>query len=202
MRYEQLRQHNRLYVGELVANHMIISVDSWLPLAHLTEDGRQALIDLKLSGEVIAGAFQNYSDGSFDILPITSGTIALYAHNRVLEAARDNDSLALALLNLIGSEELLLLSKLALLLQRQGLVRLAVFLLRIHDRLDRIGLVENGSFALPLNQQLIDSLIGLHEVHVSRLMNRLEGGAFIERRGTRIPITSRDRLCNVGRKGD
>ena len=57
--------------------------------------------------------------------------------------------------------------------RRNATERVAMLLMHLYRRLDRIGLVEDGSVAFPLNQQHIADALGLSLVHTNKTLRRL-----------------------------
>jgi CRP-like cAMP-binding protein len=58
--------------------------------------------------------------------------------------------------------------------------RVAHFLLELHDRLSAVGMVVDGSFALPLTQEMMGDALGLSVVHVSRMLKQLREADLID----------------------
>ena len=57
--------------------------------------------------------------------------------------------------------------------RRNATERVAMLLMHLYRRMERIGLVEDGSVAFPLNQQHIADALGLSLVHANKTLRRL-----------------------------
>jgi CRP-like cAMP-binding protein len=51
--------------------------------------------------------------------------------------------------------------------------RIATALLHLYERLQQIGLVRDDTFTLPLTQQHLADVLGLHVIHINRVLRRL-----------------------------
>ncbi|MGZ5827615.1 MAG: Crp/Fnr family transcriptional regulator, partial [Xanthobacteraceae bacterium] len=58
--------------------------------------------------------------------------------------------------------------------------RIAGLILRLRDRLDARGEVENETFRFPLRQQHIADIAGLTSVHVSRVLTQLRKDGLVD----------------------
>lgn len=176
---------------------VILSDGAWIAVTHLLPDGRQAIVTLFLPGDIIALGFPGRMTDDYDLMPVSDGRVLRYEAASMEAAVQQHASLAEGFLRLKAHTERQMLARIAALLQFQGYERMAYFLFCLSERLEQVGLVEDGSFRLPLSQSMIGSLLGLHEVHVSRLITRLETDGFIERSGGRIHIPDRAGLAGL-----
>jgi CRP-like cAMP-binding protein len=82
--------------------------------------------------------------------------------------------------------------------RRSALQRLADLLIELHDRLEKIGMVDERGFYLPLTQEHLADALGLSVVHVNRSLKalRLAGmGTFRFGRVTQFDRQRLEELC-------
>jgi CRP-like cAMP-binding protein len=82
--------------------------------------------------------------------------------------------------------------------RRPALARLAHLVCELHVRLELVGLVEDGSFALPITQLDLGDATGLTAVHVNRMLKQLRDDRLVTFRGGQVTIHDWPRLQQVG----
>ena len=80
---------------------------------------------------------------------------------------------------------------------RQALGRIAHLLCELATRLELVGLLDNGSFHLPLTQANIADACGLSVVHVNRVLQELRRQGLIEWRHQTLQLLDRAALEDV-----
>ncbi len=78
--------------------------------------------------------------------------------------------------------------------RRSALQRLADLLLELHDRLDKIGMVDERGFYLPVTQEHLADALGLSVVHVNRSLKALRLAGLATFRFGRVTQFDRQRL--------
>jgi CRP-like cAMP-binding protein len=157
--------------GEAEAGAILIrngfAFRSWL-----LADGRRAILDILLSGDicgldhiVLARPIEDIAVANgvgYSVLPVgairemmADRCVAMYVMALLAEARWRGDRLAASIGRL------------------DARARICVLLLDIHDRLRRRGLIERPTFSLPLTQEQVADHLGLTLVHVNRMLRRL-----------------------------
>ena len=70
--------------------------------------------------------------------------------------------------------------------QRTATERVAMLLMHLYRRLERLGLAQEGSVEFPINQQHIADTLGLSLVHTNKTMRRLQRLGLHEIRNGRL----------------
>lgn len=70
--------------------------------------------------------------------------------------------------------------------RRTAAERVAMLLMHLFRRLERLGLVQDGSVAFPINQQHIADMLGLSLVHTNKTLRRLQQLGLHEIRNGRL----------------
>jgi CRP-like cAMP-binding protein len=75
--------------------------------------------------------------------------------------------------------------------------RLAHFLCELHDRLEPMGLMKDGSYGLPITQEELGDAFGMSTVHVNRVLQDLRAEGLITSHGKTLIINDWERLQQV-----
>ncbi|MFC7537347.1 Crp/Fnr family transcriptional regulator [Sphingomonas sp. GCM10030256] len=78
--------------------------------------------------------------------------------------------------------------------QRRAQQRMAQLFCEMHIKLSLVGLVENGSYDLPLTQEELGQVLGLTSVHVNRTLQLLREQGTVEFRSGRVTIFDVEQL--------
>jgi CRP/FNR family transcriptional regulator len=135
-------------------------------------DGRRAILDLLLPGDI----------GGLDSIVLGNSTREVTAANpvgyRAMSAFRlrdlmGNRTVALRVMGLMAEARWRTDRHLAAVCRLDARERIGVFLLDIHDRLFRAGLITRPTFNLALTQDQIADHLGMTMVHVNRTLRRM-----------------------------
>ena len=72
--------------------------------------------------------------------------------------------------------------------------RFAHLMLELHGRLGRVGLAEDGRFAMPLTQEALADVLGFSVVHVNRTVQQLRRDRLLEVRNGMVALVQREQL--------
>ena len=81
--------------------------------------------------------------------------------------------------------------------RRNATERVAMLIMHLYRRLDRIGLVEDGTVAFPLNQQHIADALGLSLVHTNRTLRGLSRLGLHEIKNGRLRLLNTRALARI-----
>ena len=79
--------------------------------------------------------------------------------------------------------------------RQSAAAQLAHLLCELHVRLELVGLVDDKSFELPLNQSELGDVLGLSLVHVNRVVQGLKRAKLVAWTGKTITILDPEELC-------
>ncbi|MGZ5835653.1 MAG: Crp/Fnr family transcriptional regulator [Xanthobacteraceae bacterium] len=142
-------------------------------------DGRRQILAVLLPGDVIAAStpFQPRMDYSVQALT----DVRFHRIHRSLFTARETQAKLFGeLAKILVAERKNADDQLIDLGQRPADERIAGLILRLRDRLDARGEVENETFRFPLRQQHIADIAGLTSVHVSRVLTQLRKDGLVD----------------------
>lgn len=137
-------------------------------------DGRRQILNFVLPGDFI-GLQQEFAGiATHGIEAITQVQLCVFPHNGLWEFFKADPSLGYDVTWLAAREEGMVDDNLVTAGRRNAAERIAMLLMQLYRRIERMGLVENNSIAFPLNQQHIADALGLSLVHTNKSLRRLE----------------------------
>lgn len=169
----------------------LILVEGWACRQRVFPNGRRQVISFYLPGDLIGSPVEGWARRSpsslFTLTPVIAAETAglgkallegRQAHPGLLRACRLAELL----------DEICLLNHIARLGRQTAYERMAHLLLEIRDRLDQVGLVTDGSFTMPLTQEILADALGLSIVHVNRTLQQLRRDGLIELKGPAVVL--------------
>ncbi|MEO5659616.1 MAG: Crp/Fnr family transcriptional regulator [Polaromonas sp.] len=149
-------------------------------------DGRRQILNFLLPGDLI-GLQQEFSDGAMHgIEAVTDVSLCVFPREGLWELFRRYPSLGYDITWLGAREEGMVDDNLLSAGRRTAAERVAMLLMHIFRRLERLGLAQDGSVSFPINQQHIADTLGLSLVHTNKTMRRLQQLGLHEIRDARL----------------
>lgn len=137
------------------------------------EDGRLQVVNFLMPGDFIGLQSGFMGKSRHSARAVTDMILCVFSRDRLWEMFRNEPERAFDLTWIAAVEEHLLGDTIATLGQRTAPERLAWALLRVWQRLDAIGLAQDGSVPLPYRQQDFADALGLSLVHTNKTAARL-----------------------------
>lgn len=163
-------------------------------------DGRRAIIDIYLPGDIIGIEAALFDRPSDEVAAITAlGVRAIDA--AALAELMVNPAAAAAAFWLLAEQQRRIDRLTAALARRDAHERLALMLIDLHDRLRQRGLIAEASYPLPLTQQQIGDHLGLTLVHVNRVLRSLREKRIVSIDRHVVSIRDLDRLRQLAASG-
>ena len=167
---------------------VILVLEGWLYQYKQLENGKRQITAVFMPGDLCEpfGAVRPVMDHS--VAAVTAGRVAFVAPRDLRAAARSSTRIEqalwwdLLLSEALGREHTISLGR------RSAMERLGFFFCEMHARLTHIGLVDSGSFELPLTQIDLADLFGLSAVHVNRSLQDLRGSGLLSFRDRRVTL--------------
>ena len=142
-------------------------------------DGRRQILNFLLPGDLI-GLQQEFADGAMHgIEAVTDVSLCVFKRDGLWDLFRSNPSLGYDVTWMSAREEAFVDDNLLTAGRRNATERIAMLLMHLYRRLDRIGLElkdpdgVGGTIEFPINQQHIADNLGLSLVHTNKTMRRL-----------------------------
>lgn len=119
---------------------------------------------------------------------VTDVTLCVFPRDGLWELFRQNPSLGYDITWLSAREEGMVDDNLLTAGRRNATERVAMLLMHLYRRLERIGLAEDGSVEFPINQQHIADILGLSLVHTNKTLRRLRKLGLYELQNGRLRL--------------
>ena len=149
-------------------------------------DGRRQILNFLLPGDLI-GLQQEFADGAMHgIEAVTDVSLCEFPREGLWELFRQFPSLGYDVTWLAAREEGMVDDNLLTAGRRNAIERVAMLLMHLFGRLERLGLADSGSVEFPINQQHIADTLGLSLVHTNKTLRRLQQLGLHEIRGGRL----------------
>jgi len=136
-------------------------------------DGRRQILNFLLPGDFI-GLQQKFADGPMHgIEAVTDTSLCVFPRERLWELFRNFPNLGYDITWLAAREEGMVDDHLLTAGRRNATERVAMLLMHLFRRLERVGMAEGGMIEFPINQQHIADALGLSLVHTNKTLRRL-----------------------------
>ena len=149
-------------------------------------DGRRQILNFLLPGDLI-GLQQKFSDSAMHgIDAVTDISLCVFPLDGLWELFRQHPKLGYDTTWLAAREEGMVDDNLLTAGRRNAAERVAMLLMQLHRRLERLGLAQEGSVEFPISQQHIADTLGLSLVHTNKTLRRLQQLGLHEIRNGRL----------------
>lgn len=136
-------------------------------------DGRRQILNFLLPGDLV-GLQQEFGEVStHGVEALADCTLCVFSGDSLWAVFREHPRLGYDITWLAAHEEGHVDDNLLTAGRRNATERVAMLLMHLYRRLDRIGLAEGGSVPFPLTQQHIADALGLSLVHTNKTLRRL-----------------------------
>jgi CRP-like cAMP-binding protein len=173
----------------------------WACQFHDFENGRRAIVDVYLPGDVIGLDAILRTRHSEEVLTLTSMTMeVIHTENALIELMASQPT-ALYIAWLLGQRQQRTDRLLSAVQCLDARGRLATMLLDFYTRLRRRKLITGLTYNLPLTQLQIGSYLGLTVVHVNRVLRSLRDERIVQLEKQCVSILDLERLMSLAADG-
>jgi CRP/FNR family transcriptional regulator len=160
-------------------------------------DGRRQIMNFLLPGDLV-GLQEKFADGATSgVQAATDAVLCVFPQGGLWELFRNHPSLGYDVTWLAAREENMLDENLLTTGRRNAIERVAMLLLHLFRRADRIGLTQGGEVEFPFNQQHIADALGLSLVHTNKTLRRLHHMGLHEIRDGRLRLLNPKALQRI-----
>ncbi len=145
----------------------------------LLANGKRQVLSIILPGDIIGMPSAFFRSSRYSVTTLSVMTADVTPLTNFLELCRGAPSLAIAMLFYCEHDLATCNDHIIDVGRRSPLERTAHFLLEIHSRLRSAGYAAEGSFDMPLSQEIIGDLLGLSAPHVNRMLHQLKSEQLI-----------------------
>ncbi len=162
-------------ISEQAPNGKLFTLYSGWAFRYKTlSDGRRQILNFLLPGDLI-GLQQEFADGAtHGVDALTDAHLCVYPRDGLWDLFRQFPGLGYDVTWLSAREEGMVDENLLSTGRRNATERVAMLLIHLYRRVERLGLATDGSIEFPINQQHIADTLGLSLVHTNKTMKRLQ----------------------------
>jgi CRP-like cAMP-binding protein len=178
--------------------HACMVLEGIVYRSKVAANGRRQIISFHVAGDMVDLQTVLFKVADHTIETVRNAAIVLIPHHAILKAAEDYPALARAfwydtLLDAsIQREALLNVGR------RDARSRTAHLFCELAVRLKRIGLVDAGSFELPLTQGDLADALGVTPIHTNRVLAKFRSQGLIAFNGRSVTIHDWRALAAIG----
>jgi len=188
--------------GELLPGDEICHLQTgWACQLRTLSNGRQAIIDVFLPGDLIGLDVALYRGSPQGILALTALTMRRVAAEDALMDLMAYRPAALYVAWLLGRRQQRTERLLATISCLDAPGRLAVMVLDFYTRLRRKRLITGSTYNLPLSQIQIGHYLGLTMVHINRVLRSLREARIVNLEKHCVTILDLERLTGLAENG-
>ena len=137
-------------------------------------DGRRQILSFLLPGDFI-GLQDEFADGqTHGVEAVTDVTLCAFSRDRLWALFHARPKLGYDITWLAAREEKMVDDNLVTTGRRNAGERVAMLLMHLYRRAERVGMVRDGWVEFPFNQQHIADALGLSLVHTNKTLRRLQ----------------------------
>lgn len=137
-------------------------------------DGRRQILSFLLPGDFI-GLQDEFADGhTHGVEAASDTTLCVFPRGRLWELFHAQPKLGYDITWLAAREEKLVDDNLVTTGRRNAAERVAMLLMHLYRRAQRVGMVRDGWVEFPFNQQHLADALGLSLVHTNKTLRRLQ----------------------------
>lgn len=172
-------------------------LEGWVARYRLLPDGSRYVLDILLPGDFV-GLLSSLTGRSGDLVAgLTTVRLCVLDREFVPRLMRHQPDLSIKFFALSAHERGRIEARSAVFAVGTAARRLAYFCLEIFDRLQARGLASQTMCPFPLNRGDLSEILGLSEVHVSRVVTELRRGGLIHLANNILIIPDRAALLKV-----
>ncbi len=136
-------------------------------------DGRRQILNFLFPGDFVGLQEEFSDDATHGVEALTKVTLCVFPRDGLWELFRQYPSLGYDVTWLAARQEGIVDGNLLTTGRRNATERVAMLLVHLFRRAERLGMAQDGWIDFPLNQQHIADALGLSLVHTNKTMRRL-----------------------------
>ena len=178
-------------------NQAHVVIQGWAYRFRMFQDGRRQISRLFLPGDFIGFNSVLLSLPDQSAAALTDMVVSRLDARIFAEQLRKSPRLWLALLWSYTRDRSIMEERVASIGRRSSYERLAHIIVELYSRLELVGEAAGDAFTLPATQEHLADLLGLTNIHVSRMLRRLRQDGLVAVDGRSITILSREKLMKA-----
>lgn len=160
-------------------------------------DGRRQILNFLLPGDLMGLQQEFGGEAEHGVELLTDCALCIFKGDSLWALYRDHARVGYDITWLAAHQESHVDNNLLTAGRRNALERVAMLLLHLYRRMERIGLAEGGSIEFPLTQQHMADALGLSLVHTNKTLRRLSDLGMHEIKGGRLHLKNPSALAGL-----
>jgi CRP-like cAMP-binding protein len=154
--------------------HLFTLYSGWAFRFKTLSDGRRQILSFLLPGDFIGLQDEFAESHTHGVEAVTAVTLCVFARDRLWELFHGQPKLGYDITWLAAREEKMVDDNLVTAGRRNAAERVAMLLMQLYRRAERVGMAREGWVVFPFNQQHIADALGLSLVHTNKTLRRLQ----------------------------
>jgi len=185
-----------LYEGQHGHSAYILH-EGWVYSYKRLHDGARQIIDVKIPGDFLGARSLPLRACDQSYVALTDVEISRINTERLWDAFRGEQRLALALLWAAARDGAMVVEHLVSIGRRDALTRTAHFLLELGARMRLVGQGTTESYGCPLSQNLLADALGLTSIHLNRVLRQMREANLLLFRDGVVTFLDRETLAEI-----
>lgn len=169
----------------------------WAVRYKLLPDGRRQILNFVLPGDIVGFREYLFEVTAHSVGALTDLEVSTMNPAALTKLFYEYPKLALALALSASREAAMLEEQVVRIGRRNAYERMAHLFLELLQRLAMVGQASQGTFELPVTQEVLSDALGLSIVHVNRTLRRFRRENLLELAKGRIVLKDRDALIRI-----
>ncbi len=169
----------------------------WAVRYKLLPDGRRQILNFVLPGDIVGFREYLFEVTAHSVGALTDLEVSTINPATLTKLFYEYPKLALALALSASREAAILEEQVVRIGRRNAYERMAHLFLELMQRLGMVGQANQGTFELPVTQEVLSDALGLSIVHVNRTLRKFRREKLLELANGRIVLKDRDALIRI-----
>lgn len=196
-RNQPIPRRSMLVVQGQPYEHLSVLIEGSAIRYKLLPDGRRQIVNFVLPGDFIGLHGCLFDKAMNSVYTLEPCVVSPLKASELVEFVHRQPALSCAIFWLSALEQTLLLERVVSLGRRSAFERVGYLFLELLERMEWIGLAEDGAFRLPVTQELIADTLGLSPIHVNRTLRRLRADGLVTLVNHTVRIDDPGKLATV-----
>lgn len=170
-------------------------VSGWACDQRLLCDGRRQIFGFLIPGDTIKVS-ADHGAGPYSVIALTQLLLVSRAHDFVPNED-EREAMSRADAHWAAQREERLYDQLVRIGRLSARERAIHLLLELHSRLECVGLVRDGTFKVPVNQEVLADALGLSVVHINRTLRELRDDDLIRIKAGAVTLKNLPKLIKI-----
>ncbi|MEZ5939025.1 MAG: Crp/Fnr family transcriptional regulator [Hyphomonadaceae bacterium] len=177
--------------------YMFVVREGWVLKFDLLPNGGRQIIDILLPGDSSSYEELFQSQAPSTLFTLTDAEICQFEREEILDICKDTPTDIRRYGPILGDNYSRLRMLLGAVGRQKAEARVASLILMLHERLRKVKYATETDMPFPLRQRDVANLLGMTQVHVSRVMAAMQKRGVIRKRAAQLTIENFSELIEL-----